>query len=132
MLEIIIPSIVPIVLTGITTLIINFLLQRKARKHDFQLVTYESLEEENKELRKENFNLQQQVLELAQVSANLKSDINTLSNENDELAARVEELSRQLLVAKEEKFQLYSEVEVMKKQLYECQEYIRKHKKRDE
>ena len=132
MLEIIIPSIVPIVLTGITTLIINFLLQRKARKHDFQLVTYESLEDENKELRKENFNLQQQVLELAQVSANLKSDINTLSNENDELAARVEELSRQLLVAKEEKFQLYSEVEVMKKQLYECQEYIRKHKKRDE
>lgn len=125
MLEIIIPSVISIVLTGIITLTINFFLQRKAKTYDFQLVTYESLDKENKELRKESFKLQQQILELSQVNARLKAENTILSNEKNELYAKADELSKQLLAAREKEFQLYTELEVMKKQIRDLQEYIR-------
>lgn len=123
MLELIIPGIISLVIT-VVTLSTNSWFHKRARKHDFHLVTYESLESENRELRQTNYQLQQDVLESKRIIARLESDVKSLTDEKDELVSKLDELTKELLASREREFQVFSEMQLMKKRLEEHEKEI--------
>lgn len=111
-----------LILSGIISLIIGFsanrfslFLKSKENRHEFKIKTFESIEEENKDLRKENDMLKQTNLDLRGLNLRLENEIESLKRDNRKQAAEIERLSSEIFNFREREYQLRSELELVKK-----------------
>lgn len=122
-MELFISGFISLLIT-VLSLFVNARLQSRARKHEFELVTYESLEEENKELRTTNFRLQQEILEHKSHISKLDHEMRQLQAEKEELVSKLNQLTKDLLASRESEFKLFSEIGLLKKLMDEQREII--------
>lgn len=111
-----------LILSGIISLIVGFsahrfsvFLKSKENRHEFKLKTFESIEEENKDLRKENDLLKQTNLDLRGLNQRLDNDIAELKRENEKQARELQILAGEIFSYKEREYQLKSELEMVKR-----------------
>lgn len=111
-------------LVAVLGIITSFSLQKKADKQEIKVKTFESLDEENKELRKSNYELQLMVLDLQRKEAKRDRELEGLARDREEIKIVLDKLTKDLFLAREREFQLESEIGLLKSALEECQRRV--------
>lgn len=112
------------ILVAILGIITSLILQKKSNKQEFKVITFESLDRENKDLRKNNYELQLLVLDLQRKEGRNDLEMEAVSEEREEIKEILEKLQKELFLAREKEFQLQSENGLLKRSLEECQRRV--------
>lgn len=111
-----------LIISGIVSLLVALIAHRASvvisarnNKAQFKLKTFESLDLENKELRKENDELKLTNLELRAANYRMETDINNLKSDKERIEGDLRRITSDLERSLEREFQLKAEVEALKK-----------------